>query len=60
MKKLYSTPLVDVHSLRLVNTVATSLPVTGTTDDEARSSSYWGETLFDQEEPEEETDIWDV
>lgn len=36
--------------------LATSVPVGGTTDDEARSNKFWGKSLFDEEEEEIEDD----
>ena len=54
MKKHYFTPTLESVRLRFGSTIAASLPVSGDTDDEARSRSYWGETLFDEDEEETE------
>ena len=54
MKKQYSAPTLETALLRLANTIATSIPVSGETDDEARSKKFWGPTMFDEEEEETE------
>lgn len=56
MKKQYSTPSISATTLQATNMLATSVPVGGTTDDEARSNKFWGETLFDEEDEETEDD----
>ncbi len=56
MKKQYSTPSISATTLQTTNMLATSVPVGGTTDDEARSNKFWGETLFDEEDEETEDD----
>lgn len=56
MKKQYSTPSIKTTKLQTVNMLAASVPVSGTTDDEARSKKFWGETLFDEEDEETEDD----
>lgn len=54
MRKQYLTPSLIATRMQLANMVATSIPTTGTTDDEARSKSFWGESIFDEEELKEE------
>ena len=56
MKKQYSTPSIKTTKLQTVNMLAASVPVSGTTDDEARSNKFWGKSLFDEEEEEIEND----
>ena len=58
MKKQYITPSLDAVKFHTANMIATSIPVDGTTDDEARSKKFWGTTMFDEEEEEEVTDSW--
>ena len=57
MKKQYTTPSLKALKLQLGNMIATSIPVSGETDAEARSKAFWGETIFDEpeEDDEEET-----
>lgn len=59
MKKQYFTPSLDAVKFHTANMIATSIPVKGETDDEARSKKFWGPTMFDEEKNEEETiDSW--
>lgn len=59
MKKQYSTPSIEATKLHIMNMLAASVPVSGTTDDEARSQKFWGKSIFDDtEEDTEETDSW--
>lgn len=59
MKKLYNTPHIEMTKLLLANIAATSVPVSGETDDEARSNKYWGKAPWEGEDDEEqETDSW--
>lgn len=53
MKKQYSTPSIKTTKLQTVNMLAASVPVGGTTDDEARSKNFWGKSIFDDTEDEE-------
>ena len=53
MTKQYTTPNLKVLKLQLGNMIAASIPVSGETDDEARSKAFWGETLFDEPDEEE-------
>lgn len=59
MKKQYHTPSINTMMLHTVNLLATSVPVSGTTDDEARSRKFWGKSMFEEQEDDtEETDSW--
>ena len=52
MKKQYTAPNILALNIQATNLMSTSVPVSGETDDEARSSKFWGKSIFD--EPEEE------
>lgn len=54
MRKQYLTPSFIATRIQLANMIAASIPVDGTTDDEARSNKFWGKSIFDEEEPEDE------
>ena len=53
MKRQYITPSLVTVRLQAANMMATSLPIKDETDDEARSKKFWGPSMFDEEETEE-------
>ena len=58
MRKQYLTPSLIATRIQLANMIAASIPVDGTTDDEARSKKFWGPTMFDEEEEDTPNDSW--
>lgn len=59
MKKVYVTPALVAARIQCQSMMVTSVPVTGETDDEARSRKYWGKAPWETSDEEEETeDSW--
>ena len=58
MKKQYITPSLEPLPLRSATIIATSIPVKGESDTEARSREFWGESIFEDNNDEEETGSW--
>ena len=59
MRKQYLTPSLIATRIQLANMIAASIPVDGTTDDEARSNKFWGSSPFDEEDiKDEEQQSW--
>lgn len=59
MKKTYFTPTFEIIRLQSAGMMAASIPIKGETDAEARSREFWGTSLTDDTNDEEEnTGSW--
>ena len=59
MKKTYFTPTFEIIRLQSAGMMAAIIPIKGDTDAEARSREFWGTSLIDDTNDEEEnTGSW--
>lgn len=60
MKKQYISPTAEPLKMQPASLIATSIPVKGESDTEARSREFWGNSIFEDSAPSEddETDSW--
>ena len=59
MKKAYLAPTLEIIRLQSASMMAASIPIKGETDAEARSREFWGTSLTDDTNNEEEnTGLW--
>lgn len=60
MKKQYISPTAESLKMQPASLIATSIPVKGESDTEARSREFWGNSIFEDTNPSEdgETDSW--
>ena len=58
MKKTYTSPTIELYAIHSAGIMATSIPVKGESDVEARSRDFWGLPEDDDDTDNDGTSSW--